>query len=235
MRISSQGTVIMIDDAVTPPTAAILSATHAKPCVITLAVAATPPVVGTVIVPRNTGWLSIEGTPFKVKSVAAQAVTLEDSDSSREQNPINTTGTPPATLDMPTFIEMCRSTFQANNPAGATIDVTTLCDNAHRIVAGLPAIGTWTAAGFYDCKDTAIARARDAYRSGDDVIIDVRLPDGCGLTFAAIVNTFDVTLGINAAVANTLGGQIDGQVHFYETPAPGFVPSAAPPQQQVAA
>jgi hypothetical protein len=40
----------------------------------------------------------------------------------------------------------------------------------------------------------------------------------------AIVNTYDVTLGINVAVANTIGGQIDGRVNFYKTPAPGFVP-----------
>jgi hypothetical protein len=33
-----------------------------------------------------------------------------------------------------------------------------------------------------------------------------------------------VTLGINVAVANTVGGQIDGRVNFYKTPAPGFVP-----------
>jgi hypothetical protein len=119
---------------------------------------------------------------------------------------------------------LCRSNFTANQPAGATIDVTTLCDIAHRIVAGLPAIGTWNAAGFYDCGDQALARARDAYRSGEDVVIDVRLPDGCGWTFMAIVNTFDLTLGLNAAVANNIGGQIDGQVHFFKTPPVGFVP-----------
>ena len=52
----------------------------------------------------------------------------------------------------------------------------------------------------------------------------MRLPDGCGWTFMAIVNTFDLTLGVNAAVANNIGGQIDGQIHFYKTPAAGFVP-----------
>ena len=45
---------------------------------------------------------------------------------------------------------------------------------------------------------TTTARARTA-------VIDVRLPDGCGWTFAAIVNTFDVTLGINAAVDQHAG------------------------------
>ena len=64
------------------------------------------------------------------------------------------------------------------------------------IVSGLPAIGTWTAAGFYDCNDDAMFRARDYYRSGEDCAIDVILPDGCGWTFIALVNTFDVTLGV---------------------------------------
>ena len=223
MRISSQGTIIMIDDGTDPVPVDIVSATKAKPCVVTVT-ALGAPVVGDIIVPRNTGWNSIEAMPFKVSASTAGALTLEDSDTSREANDINTTGTPAGTIEVPTFLELCRSTFTANQPAGATIDVTTLCDVAHRIVAGLPALGTWTAAGFYDCQDMALARARDAYRSGEDVVLDVRLPDGCGFTFMAIVNTYDVTLGINVAVANTVGGQIDGRVNFYKTPAPGFVP-----------
>lgn len=220
-RISSQGSIIMISDDIDAVSAPITAATKAKPCVLTSTSAA---VVGDIVVPRGTGWNNIEGMPFKVSAVAAGAITLEDSDTSSEVNDLATE----ATLSTPSFLELCRSNFTANNPAGATIDVTTLCDTAHRIVAGLPAIGTWTAAGFYDCDDTALARARDYYRSGEDCIIDVRLPDGCGWTFAAIVNTFDVTLGVNAAVTNTVGGQIDGQVHFYKTPAPGFAAQSRP-------
>lgn len=227
MRISSQGTIIMIDDGTAPVPVPIVSATKAKPCVITVAAGASP-VVGDIIVPRGTGWNTIEAMPFKVSAVALGAITLEDSDTTREANAIQI-----GSIEVPAFLELCRSTFTANQPAGATIDVTTLCDTAHRIVAGLPAIGTWTAPGFYDCQDAALERARDAYRSGEDVVIDVRLPDGCGFTYMAIVNTFDVTLGINVAVANTIGGQIDGRVNFYKTPAPGFVPLAVGAQARV--
>ena len=223
-RISSQGSIIMISDDIDAVSVDITAATKAKPCVLTVAAGAAP-VVGDIVVPKGTGWNTIEAMAFKVMAVAAGAITLEDSDTSSEVNDLATE----ATLSTPSFLELCRSNFTANNPAGATIDVTTLCDIAHRIVAGLPAIGTWTAAGFYDCDDTALARARDYYRSGEDAVIDVRLPDGCGWTFMAIVNTFDVTLGINAAVTNTLGGQIDGQVHFYKTPPPGFVAAKAAP------
>lgn len=225
-RLSSQGSVIMISDQLDAATAAIASATKAKPCVITLAAAAVAPAVGDAVVPHGTGWKSIDGQPFRVSVVAALVVTLEDSDTTREQAAISASGE----LWEPTWLELCRSNFNANNPAGATIDVTTLCDNAHRIIGGLPAIGTWTAAGFYDVNDVAMFRARDAYRTGEDVGIQVICNDGSGWMFAAIVNTFDLTLGINAAVANNIGGQIDGSVHFFETPPTGFVPlSLAPP------
>jgi hypothetical protein len=237
-RISSQGSIINISDPVDAVQDTIAAATKAKPCVITVTAAA--PVVGDIVVPRNTGWGSIEGMPFKVSAVVAMAVTLEDSDTSGEQAAINTAGDPPAMLSMPTFKELCRSTFTANQPAGATIDVTTLCDNAHRLINGLPGIGTFTAAGFYDCGDLALQRARDCYRSGEKTVIDVIMADGCGWTFMALINTFDVTLGINAAVTNTVGGQIDGTVHFYKTPPAGWVaplgagaPPPAPPKAAV--
>ena len=219
-RLSSQGSVIMISDDIEANQWSIVSATKAKPCVVTL-VAGTAPQAGEIVVPHGTGWPSIDDMPFKVSNVAGQALTLEDSDTTKEAAAINAVD---GLVFGPTWLELCRSNFNANTPAGATIDVTTLCDVAHRIVPGLPAIGTWTAAGFYDCQDAALDRARDCYRSGEEPVIDVRLPDGCGWTFMAIVNTFDVSLGINAAVANNIGGQIDGQVHFYKTPPPGFVP-----------
>jgi hypothetical protein len=222
MRIGSQGTVIMIQDATAVAPITIVSATKAKPCVITVAAGASP-VAGDIIVPRNTAWNTIEAMPFKVSAVAAGAVTLEGSDTTNEVNAINTTTTPVGTIEVPTFIELCRSTLNISQPAGATIDVTTLCDIAHRIVPGLPALATWTAAGFYDCTDAGIDRAADVYQSGEKVVMDVRNADGCGVTFMAIVNTFDLTWGVNAAIGNTIGGQIDGRVNRYRTPAPGFV------------
>jgi hypothetical protein len=214
-RLSSQGSIIMISDTLDTATVPVTAATKAKPCVLSVAAGSEPP-VGSIVVPRGTGWNTIEGSSFKVSASAAGSVTLEDSDTTDETADIAAT----ASLSKPTFLELCRSNFTANNPAGATIDVTTLCDIAHRIVAGLPAIGTWTAAGFYDANDVALDRAREYYRSGEDCVIDVRLRDKTGWTFMGIVNTFDVSLGINTAVANTLGGQIDGAVHFYKTAAP---------------
>jgi hypothetical protein len=132
-------------------------------------------------------------------------------------------------------LELCRSTFNVNNPAGATIDVTTLCDDAHRIVSGLPGIATWTAAGFYDAGDAAMFVARDAYRSGAPVDLQVIFRDGTGIAFRGTVTTF-------AAVTNSIGGNVDGVISFFKTTPMGFTPLTmlgepvtAPPEQAMAA
>jgi hypothetical protein len=185
-------------------------------------------------VPVGTGWASIDGRPFRVSAVAAQVVTLEDSDTVAEPNPITVAATSKVNIygAANALVELCRSTFNLNQPAGATIDVTTLCDDAHRIVAGLPAIGTWTAAGFYDANDTALLLARDAYRSGVSVVISVIFRDGSSVQFMGTVNQMDITLGINAAVANTIGGNVDGLVSWAKTLPPGFVPLQALAMQE---
>src|SRR3569833_1874924 len=103
-RLSSQGSVIMISDDIDAASAPITVATKAKLCVLT--VTGTTAVKGDIVVPRNTGWNSIESMPFKVLDVTADAVTLEDSDTSEEVADINTTGETPASLSKPTFLEL---------------------------------------------------------------------------------------------------------------------------------
>lgn len=214
-RISSQGTVIKIETGPDAAPAEITTISTAKPAVITLATAPTF-VVGATVVPKGTGYNSLDDRPFVVKEITSMNVTLEDSDTTKDSATAVNAG---ATLNAPVFTELCRSTFVINNPAGATIDVTTLCDDAHRIVSGLPAIGTWQANGFYDYNDAAMWKARDYYRSGEVVNFLVTFRDGSGLTFAGNVNVFDISAGINAAVANNIGGQISGLVSSFPPPA----------------
>jgi predicted secreted protein len=189
-----------------PAGKAVTAATKAKPCVLTVTTGAA--VVGDIVVPRGTGFSAIDDRPFSVSAVATGTYTLADSDTTGE------TGTllAGAKVEQPSLVELCRSTFTINNPAGATIDVTTLCDDAHKIVSGLPAIGTWQANGFYDKDDAAMWAARDYYRSGAVVVFKVQFRDNSGLTFAANVNVFDVAAGINAAVTNNMGGNVSGLV-----------------------
>jgi hypothetical protein len=216
-RISSQGAIIQIgDETVAPPATplAISTVTNAKPAEATIGVTGTPPAIGDVVIPRNTGWNSIEGKAFPVVAVAGQVVTLGDSDTTKETTVVGVD----ATLEVQTMLELCRSTFTLTGPAGATIDVTTLCDEAHRIVSGLPAINTWAANGFYDYQDTALKLARQYYRDGDTVPFKITFKDMSGLVFMGTVNTYDVTLGINAAVGTNIAGNVDGQVAFFEPP-----------------
>jgi len=211
----------MIQSAVAPTSSDVASATKAKPCVITLGAAG--PVVGDIVIPQNTGWASLDGRPFKVGAVTLVAITLVDSDTTNEVDAIQL-----GTVVVPGWLELCRSTFNVSMPAGAVIDVTTLCDMAHRITSGLPAIATWAANGFYDSNDQAMLVARDYYRTGEFVAFDVHFPDGSGITFSGNVNVFDITMGINAAVANNIGGNVDGLVSFYPAPAPSGLEADAP-------
>ena len=214
-RISSQGTILLIgaDVVASPPT--ISSATKAKPCVLTVSVA-TSISVGSIVIPRGTGFKSLDDQAFHVGAVTATDVTLTDSDTTGEQAATVAAG---ATLDVAVMEELCRSTLTVNGPAGATIDVTTLCDEAHRIVSGLPAIGTWAANGFYDYQDTVLHKARDLYRSGETVPIQAIFRDQSGISFMGTVNTYDITLGINAAVTTNIGGNVDGLVNMFPPPA----------------
>lgn len=212
-RISSQGTVIMIqNDDAEEDVAPITAITKAKPAV--LSIAASTAVVGDIVIPNGTGFKSLDGRPFKVITKTAAAVTLEDSDTSKEVGAATATGK----LGIVPFIELCRSTFSVNQPAGATIDVTTLCDEAHRIVSGLPAISTWQANGFYDYSDAAMLSALDIYRSGDFVTLMAIFRDNSGLVFTGNVNVFDIAAGVNAAVTNNVGGNIDGRVNLFAPP-----------------
>jgi hypothetical protein len=212
-RISSQGALILIGDLEASggsvPTSAITAATNAKPIVLTTAATVN---VGDIVIPRKTGWKSLDDQAFPVIDNAAGTVTLGDSDGTKEVATLSAD----ATMDTPEMLELCRSTLTVNGPAGATIDVTTLCDEAHRIVSGLPAIGTWAANGFYDYSDAALKLARDYYRSGMTVPIKVIFRDQSGLAFMGTVNTYDITLGINAAVTTNIGGNVDGQVSMFD-------------------
>jgi len=209
-RISSQGAILLIGDMTgTVVTTPITAATKAKPCVLTVT---GTHAVGDIVIPRQTGWKSIDDQAFPVIASGAGTVTLGDTDTTAEVPSLAAA----ATLDATTMVEICRSTLTVNGPAGATIDVTTLCDNAHRIVAGLPAIGTWVANGFYDYTDASLKLARGYYRSGVTVPIEVEFRDKSGLSFMGTVNTYDLTLGINAAVTTNIGGNVDGQVSMFD-------------------
>lgn len=209
---SSQGTRVYIDNGAAPTAHVITSVTKASPAVVAV-VSATGLAVGDIVTPRDTGFKSIDDFPFRVAAVSALNITLEDSDTSGE------TGTVTAgSLDEATLIELCVANFTTDQPAGTTLDVTTMCDVARRTLSGLPGQGTWTANGFHDGADASQQIARQAYRDGDDRIFRLIFRDSSGVLFAGVLNQLNIGSAVDAPVTITLGGTINGRVQFQDTP-----------------
>lgn len=209
---SSQGTRVFIWDGVAPTAHAITAVSIAAPAVVTVA-SATGLAVGDIVVPKDTGFKSIDGFPFRVAVVATNDITLEDSDTTDETGTVTE-----GSLDEYALVELCVANFTTDQPAGTVLDVTTMCDVARRTLSGLPGQGTWTANGFHDGADNAQQIARDAYRSGDDQVFRLIFRDASGVLFAGVLNQLNIAAAVDSPVAITLGGTINGRVQFQDTP-----------------
>lgn len=211
MRISSTGTKFYVQADDLPAGSSITSATKAKPCVLSMAAAPTGAVVGALVQVAGSGWRSLDNLVFEIEAVSGAGpttITLHDSDTSDEETTLLTG----ATMSVVPMSEACMATLTFNSPAGAVVDVTTLCDQGRETVSGMPAISTWQATGFWDKDDAVQSRLRDLYRSGERVAFKVVFLDGSGLAFRANVNTYDVRAGVDQAVAITVGGSMSGLV-----------------------
>lgn len=209
---SSQGTRVFIDNGAAPTAHVISAVTKASPAVVTV-VSPTGIAVGDIVVPKDTGFKSIDEFPFRVATVATNDITLEDSDTSDETGTATT-----GSLDEVTLVELCVANFTTDQPAGTTLDVTTMCDVARRTLSGLPGTGTWTANGFHDGSDASQQIARQAYRDGDDRIFRLIFRDASGVLFAGVLNQLNIASAVDAPVTIALGGTINGRVQFQDTP-----------------
>jgi hypothetical protein len=231
MRLSSQGTKFFVQSAAGAPTAPITAATKAAPAVLTFAAAPVGIAEGDVVVPKGFTWRSLDGRPFNVGNVSSAdpfTVELVGSDTTGELNAATL-----GTLSEVTFGESCMATLTFTSPAGTVIDVTTLCDSARETMTGLPAVSTWQATGFWDAADPMQKTMRDLYKSGQNVVFKCVFNDGSGFMFKASVNSFDVRVGVDQAVAYTVGGNISGPITDLPID-PTMLPLEAPPQQQPA-
>lgn len=209
---SSQGTRVYIWNGAAPANHVISAVTKASPAVVTVA-SATGIAVGDIVVPKATGFKSIDDFPFRVAAVSTNDITLEDSDTTDEAGTANA-----GDLDEYTLVELCVANFTTDQPAGTTLDVTTMCDVARRTLSGLPGQGTWTANGFHDGSDASQQIAREAYRSGDDQVFRLIFRDGSGVLFAGVLNQLNIGAAVDAPVTIALGGTINGRVQFQDTP-----------------
>jgi hypothetical protein len=204
----SQGTRLYVQELEPDTPANITAITSAKPTVITFGALPDTFVEGRVVIPDGTGWKSIDGMPFQISDVTGLTITLADSDTSDEADDAVL-----GTVSAVDLIEFCMATFGNDEPAGPDIDTTTMCDTARRTEAGLNAISTWTATGFWDSADASQTRLRELKRSGDNVVFAAQFRDSSGLVFSGNVKNLNVTAGVDQSVNISLGGTVDGTVH----------------------
>jgi hypothetical protein len=230
-RQSSTGTKFSVQTGDLAAGTAITSATRAKPAVVTVAALPVGLVEGEAVSVRGSNWKSVDNRAFTADPVVANAITLNESDSSDEMN----AALVGATIVEISFSESCMATLTFNSPAGNVIDQTTLCDEARVTTSGMPAISTWQATGFWDATDAVQSRLADLYSSGAYVFFRCEFADGSGLMFNANVNSFDVRAGVDQSVAITTGGSMSGKVTRFGVVtalgAPGgvaFLPEVAP-------
>lgn len=209
-RLSSQGTKFYVQNAVLPAGTAMTAITKAAPAEITVAALPVGWVNGSVVVPTGTGWKSIDGKPFAISDINVPANTLEllGSDTTEELADAVL-----GDVALVPFGESCMATMTFTSPAGTTIDVTTLCDVARETIDGMPGVSTWSATGFWDRADPMQARLRALKNTGEQVAFRVEFNDGSGLVFRASVNQFDIRMGVDQAVAFTIGGNMSGAIN----------------------
>jgi hypothetical protein len=208
MKLSSQGTKFMVE--ATRGAASIPVTTVPVAAAPVALVWTTPPAtiaLGDALVPQGFNWRSLDNRVFPASNVTATGLDLFGSDATDEIGPATA-----GTVAEVTFGESCMATITLSSPAGTTIDVSTLCDSARETIDGMPGISTWQATGFWDASDPMQATMRGYYRSGEKIAMQVEFNDGSGMMFMGTVNQFDVTVGIDQAVAFTTGGNISGEI-----------------------
>lgn len=213
-RLTSDGTRLSFQSDTVKPSLAMVAATRSAPAVVTLAVAADPSLVGTIVTVAGTGWRSLDGSAFRVDVIDDTLVMLGDSDTTGQ-----TSDALPGTLTPVDLIEFCTASLDIVAPAGGDLDTTTVCDDVRSVRSGMPGVSTWAIAGFWDAQDGAQVRARQLYRSRQFVVYTARFQDDSGLLFQANLNTLEVHARVDEAVTLQAGGSITGQTSLLGVPA----------------
>jgi len=227
MRLSSQGTKFYIG-TVGVAGAAVLSISKAAPPLLTWTTIPVGLANNDSVVPKGFTWKSIDNRVFKLSAVGAPVNTakLTGADTTNELNAATL-----GTLSEITWGESCMATITVDQPAGTTIDVTTLCDAARETIDGLAGISTWQATGFWDASDPMQATLRALYRSNTKVPFEMIFNDGSGIMFIGTVNQFNTTVGVDQAVAFTVGGNISGPITDLPVGSVAMAPMEAVPMQ----
>jgi hypothetical protein len=196
-----KGKAIWISKEPAPTGLAITAVTKAAECEITVTNTASP---GDIIRVEGTGFSSLDGKAFEVKSASLTAVVI-DFDTTAETGTF-TTGGKAYIYDAETgLVCVCLNSFGVNREAAATITAATFCGTD--TLAGQPGAVTFEFAGFDDPESAGLAELIKAQMDGKPRVMVYVYPasaSSTGKSYKLILPSVVVS-GLNGPVATADG------------------------------
>ncbi|MBB5469371.1 PKD repeat protein [Paraburkholderia sp. CI2] len=146
----------------------------------------------------GTGWTSLDLKSWVVQNIdyTAKTATLAQSDTSGETDPIGAN----AAWLLHAYVDVCAKSYQINENAAASIDTTTLCDDAKTSLVGFSDPGTLTFDFFIDPTDPDYQELRAAQRDGKTRMFEVVYQNKAVRTLPVIVQSVNESGGVDQAV-----------------------------------
>ncbi|MGF6932980.1 PKD repeat protein [Paraburkholderia sp. UCT70] len=146
----------------------------------------------------GTGWTSLDLKSWVVQNIdyTAKTATLAQSDTSGETDPIGAN----AAWLLHAYVDVCAKSYQINENAAASIDTTTLCDNAKTSLVGFSDPGTLTFDFFIDPTDPDYQELRAAQKDGKTRMFEVVYQNKAVRTLPVIVQSVNESGGVDQAV-----------------------------------
>jgi hypothetical protein len=120
-----------------------------------------------------------------------------------------------ATVRSTNAVEICLATFVRTSPPPSQIDVTTMCDDVRKKVAGLRDSGTFRFDGFYDAQDPSQNLLRAWFTSGQLRRMSIVPKDNSVIIFDGYCTALGESFGVDAAVTIQGEGVVEGDVFYY--------------------
>jgi PKD repeat protein len=146
----------------------------------------------------GTGWTSIDLKSWVAQNIdyTAKTATLANSDTSGETDPLGAN----AAWLLHAYIDVCAKSYQINENAAASIDTTTLCDDAKTSLVGFSDPGTMTFDFFIDPTDPDYQSLRAAQRDGRTRMFEIVYRNKAVRTLPVIVQNINESGGVDQAV-----------------------------------
>ena len=197
--ISAAQTRMYLEDLDAPAdaTGLVRGASKSAPCVIQLDDVSKLR-NGASILLIGTGWPSIDLKSWVMQNIdyTAKTATLANTDTSGETDPLGAS----AAWVLHAVIDVCAKSYQINENAAASIDTTTLCDDAKTSLVGFSDPGTMTFDFFIDPTDPDYQTLRAAQRDGRTRMFEIVYRNKAVRTLPVIVQNINESGGVDQAV-----------------------------------